>query len=323
MMGDELVARVILREAHDLGGLSEAAMVELTETVRTDLQRHLSSSQDVAFQMLCELQHNLALEMKRDPFLSEEQYTQAWDERIERIRSDCQLILDLDDTTIDAKLLLALTAPAADEVRISQIEALAKLDESFLMQAKYPETTLTWDNPFARPLFRAKETLARALFHNGCYKQARLSCEKLLALDSYDHMHARYTLALTLARLEDEEALEDLRIRFKNLPNPWFYLAHILILYKFDRMAAARRALFGMCNTYPSTGYLILHPYYVEPYLAGRPPAGPGSLSQVAQAVHEAAHILVDCPDFVRWVATQGSVMEDAMAYAKSHGLEW
>ena len=75
--------------------------------------------------------------------------------------------------------------------------------------------------------------------------------------------------------------------------------------------------------------YLKLHRIFervtgiIEAYLPDRPDFAPHGFTEATLAVHEADPLIVDAPDFANWAGARPGVTEQAMAYAKSQGLDW
>ena len=86
---------------------------------------------------------------------------------------------------------------------------------------------------------------------------------------------------------------------------------------------AARRALAGFRSLNEGAAYALLRPTYVETYLPCRPEFVPGSFEEAVLAVHEADSVVVDAPDFVNWASEQPGVLDDAVAFARSNGMDW
>ena len=137
-----------------------------------------------------------------------------------------------------------------------------------------------------------------------------------------DPLGARYTLALAYARLEDEPGFQELDRAWGHRDSAWSALARTLLLFKLDRMPAARRALTGYVSVYESGAFGLASPTLVEPYLPDRPSFEPGSLDEVVFAVHEAEPIIVDTPDFMNWCNSQPGFRESAEAFARRMGYD-
>ena len=145
----------------------------------------------------------------------------------------------------------------------------------------------------------------------------------MAALNPTDELGARHTWAIALARLEDEAAFDELDARFGRQGNAWTHLTRALLLFKLDRMPAARRALRGFASLCRGGAYALLRPTFVEPYLPDRPDAEPGSYAEAMMAVHECDPAIMDTPDFLGWASAQNGFAEQAQRFARENDLDW
>ena len=180
-----------------------------------------------------------------------------------------------------------------------------------------------WDDVFARPRLRLLSAIARARLETARYKAAIATCEKLVELDSLDHLGARYTWAVALARLEDERGLDALDAKFGRTGNAWIHLARTLLMFKLDRMPAARRALRGYASLCEGGAYALLRPTFIDGYLPDRPVFTAGSFEEAALAVHECDAVVMDTPDFIAWATAQDGFAAQAEKFARDHDLDW
>lgn len=180
-----------------------------------------------------------------------------------------------------------------------------------------------WDDVFARPRLRLLSAIARARLETARYKAAIATCEKLVELDSLDHLGARYTWAVALARLEDEKGLDALDAKFGRAGNAWIHLARALLMFKLDRMPAARRALRGYASLCEGGAYALLRPTFIDGYLPDRPAFTAGSFEEAALAVHECDAVVMDTPDFIGWATAQDGFAAQAEKFARDHDLDW
>ena len=180
-----------------------------------------------------------------------------------------------------------------------------------------------WDDVFARPRLRLLSAIARARLETARYKAAIATCEKLVELDSLDHLGARYTWAVALARLEDEKGLDALDAKFGRAGNAWIHLARTLLMFKLDRMPAARRALRGYASLCEGGAYALLRPTFIDGYLPDRPVFTAGSFEEAALAVHECDAVVMDTPDFIAWATAQDGFAAQAEKFARDHDLDW
>lgn len=321
----ELVDRAVRRYDAEHGPLSEGALEELAATVAADPDPYLRHPSDRALALLVEGLKAYEQSRQGDEFLDDEAYLKARAERMERLQWMCLAALADDENCADAKLVQILMT---DQDALEQVAALRALDAELAAAGddapgKAPATGDPWDDVFARPRLRVQGALAIKALDAANVAMALDTARGLMDSMADDGLGMRYTAALALARLEDEEGFDALDARFGRHGNAWSNLARALMLYKLDRMAAARRALAGFTSLNEGAAYALLRPTYVEPYLPYRPDAAPGSYEEAVLAVHEADPIVVDAPDFVNWCAAQPGMTEQAAAFAQANGLDW
>ena len=176
---------------------------------------------------------------------------------------------------------------------------------------------------FARPRMRLLAARARYQLDTARYRPAATSCELAVLNDPADELGCRYTWAIALARLEDEAGFDQLDAKFERQGNAWSHLARTLLMFKLDRMSAARRALRGYASLCKGGAYALLRPAFVETYLPCRPGFAPGSYDEAVLAVHECDPVVMDTPDFLTWAGAQEGFSEQARRFADDHDLDW
>lgn len=325
MAGDwaaERVARLAAKRAAKLGQLSAGAYQELLNSVRENPDAFVDDDEERAFELLVKLEAWLEQGRRDDEFLSDEQYAAVLQDRLARVRSVAQEAQALDPASPDAQLLAILARPA-DEV--DTYLALQELDAQVTAARPVgvaPESS-AWDDVLARPALRVKAALARSAFGAAAFSRSRDACFEVLDLAPEDPLGVRYTAALALGRLEDEQGFDELDARFGRRGNAWSNLARSLMLFKLDRLPASRRALNGYLRLNEGAAYALLRPTYVEPYLPDRPDFDEGSYWEAVLAVHEADPVIVDAPDYIDWCSDQPGVLDQASAFAQANGLDW
>ncbi|WP_051353713.1 hypothetical protein [Atopobium fossor] len=314
---DEFLERVRKTKARELGPLSIAAGVELDDAISKEPERFISTPEDRAFYMFAQLMDSLTPLQDSFEDLDDDVFCQKRKSWLTSIHNSCSKILDVDQHCTDAKTLQIISLDYASEKNFEALEshAVQSLSSKFITDA--------WDNIYARPSLRARAATSRAMLETARYSQAVRACETLISSDPADHVGARYTLSLAYARLELEEKLEALESSYRHRSNAWFALARIILLYKLDRMSAARRALQGFMRAYRPGPFLLMHPVYVELYLLVRPAFEQGSFEEVAMACMEAEPILMDTPDLIIWAQEQDGFVEQAKNFAFDNGFEW
>lgn len=323
---EELILRCAEARREKIGQMSDAAFNELLLTVRENPDAFIERDAEKAFSALGAALRRFDESVRNDDLLDDDQYVEERERRFSALRKACDKALAIDPGCLDARLVRALAAtPGPDEL----LDALCALEEGLDAGGTgdaggKPLGELRWGCVFDRPRLRLRAAIARTCADGARWKAARDAAESLLAVSEKDGdpLGARYTAALAYARLEDEEGLNALDARFSQ-GNTWGNLARCLLLYKLDRMPAARRALRGYASLCDGAAYALLRPIFVEAYLPDRPDYPAGSFEEALCAVHEAEVIIADTPDFVSWCEGQDWFRADAMAFAEKRDLDW
>lgn len=337
---EELTARIALHKRAELettrGSFSDEAYQELYAAVQEDWDTFLFEPSDRALKMVYDAL--LADDMARseEEFMDDAAYDQARKKRYSRLTKACEDALTYDADCLDAKLIIALTASRESHVTRAQLSELVPQDENpFESLVKGEEGEVmgassaapAWNRDLTliekRPYLRVLAALARSCVECACYTQARTLCEQLIKLDPSDELGARYTLAIALARLEDEAAFNALDARFAHAGNAWSHLCRAILMYKLDRIDAARRALKGFASLCRGGAYALLRPIFVETYIPQRPVFETGTFEEAVLAVHECDPFIMDTPDFLGWAATQDNFTAQAKQFARENDLDW
>lgn len=318
----ELTQRVAARYLQEHGPMSEGARQELMGAVAADVDSFVDHPADRAFAMVAQAQAALAKASADDEFLSDDEYMASRARRLERLCAACDEALSIDPDATDAALI-RLLATEADA--LEHVTALRALDGSLGAEAPAEATDPVdaWADVFRHPALRVRAALAVTALDAANVSMALGCARSLLDVMPGDELGMGGTAALALARLEDEEGFNELDARLGRRGSAWTNLARTLLLFKLDRLPAARRALAGFRSLNEGAAYALLRPTYVETYLPCRPEFVPGSFEEAMLAVHEADPVVVDAPDFVNWASEQPGVLDDAVAFARSNGMDW
>ncbi len=320
---DELIRRLAIKRRRQLGSLSTEAFEELELAVRENPSAFVEDAEEEAFALVAQALARLDESRHDDDLLDDEQFMQARAQRLARLEATCAQALSLDENCGDALLLQLLAADHSPDELVGRLLDLdARLEEACGPLAT-GATGDAWADVFSRPHLRVRAALARTCADTARFGMARSICEDLLTLAPFDHLGARLTLALTLARLEDEDGFEWLDVREGRKGNAWFHLSRALLMYKLGRMPAARRALNGYDRLCTGGAYILLQPIFVDTYLPDRPAFEPGSFLEATLAAHEAEPIIVDTPDFTWWASEQPGFYTSAIGYCERNGLDW
>lgn len=336
----EAIERVALKQRVRMGTLSDEAFAELKLAVQKNPTRYMSDNSDYSFFMLADVLATNAVAAEGEEFLDDAAYEKAHTRRLNDLRAGCKQVVDLDETCIDAATILALTEPDASATLEQLLDLKNTYGKDGFLTTAAPEGTAEyrishasdetphdeqdlWSDVFARPRLRLYAACTQAFFNTTRYVPARKLCEHIVELTPEDPLGVRNTWALICARLEDEQDFNHLDALSGRPGNAWFHLARTLLLFKLDRMDAARRALRGYRDLCRGGAYALLRPSYVDTYLPDRPAYTKKSFEESCLAVHEADPILVDTPDFITWCGAQNGFAAEAQRFANEHDLEW
>ena len=247
--------------------------------------------------------------------------------RLPRTRAALRRCLEIDPECYDA---LTLEALVDSETVEDALDALSALEPRALAWGERRTAELDaahddpWDAVYLRPWLRIRAKRADLLIQAACYRSALALCEEMLDYAPADGQGIRHTAALLYARLEDEEGLTALDVRFERAGSCWMHIARTALLYKLGRMDAARRAANGLAELCPGAAFYLAYPSYVPPYLPDRPAYVPGGEQESLFATYEADFLVVDTPELVTWALTLERFSAAAEAYGRSHGeLLW
>ncbi|MEY8437151.1 hypothetical protein AAK967_05345 [Atopobiaceae bacterium 24-176] len=319
---DELTRRVAAHYLEEHGPLSEGAQRELFAAVTANVDSFVSQESDRAFAVVVQAQDALAKASANDEFLSDEEYMTARAQRLDRLRASCDEALAIDPSCTDAALVRLLVTEAD---ALEHVCALRALDDKASpgVPAITTDGADAWADVFTRPALRVRAALAVTALDAANVSMALSCATSLLDVMPNDELGMGGTAALALARLEDEEGFNELDARLGRRGSAWTNLGRALLLFKLDRLSAARRALTGFCSLNEGGAYALLRPTYVETYLPCRPEFAPGSFEEAVLAVHEADPVVVDAPDFINWTSEQPGVLDGAVAFARANGMDW
>ena len=319
----ELILRCARRRDAELGFLSKDAYDVLLEEVVADVEKFVETPRERAMLVLAQGLERWGKGSDDDEFLDDEQFLRVRQERFDRLRDVAGRSLTEDETYLDAALIHAVVTYEDPEALFQSLLDVVGQGRGQHGDASAPAGGDAWDDLELRPLIRAEDALARACADTTRYRMAQSVCEDILAVSPGDAVGTRHTLALVLARLEDEQGFDELDARFGRVGSAWTHLGHMILLYKLGRMGAARRALRTFCRLNEGGAYALLRPTFVDTYMPDRPAAMPGSFEEARLAVHEADPIICDTPDLPRWAQSFDDVAGSAQDFAERMGYDW
>ena len=315
---DELVERCARRRREKIGPLSEDAYAELVLAVREDPASFVDDPTEAALLVLAQALDAYRASCRNDDLLDDAAFEVERRRRMSALRAESERAAQMAERSLDARLL-ALLAQDLDPDPL--LGGLRELEREFGPGAR-PEGD-AWEDVFYRPRLRLRAAVARACLDGARFKMAASASASLVDVAPRDQLGARRTFALALARLEDEKGFDALDARFDRRGDAWSHLARVILLFKLDRMSAARRALRGYEELCEGGAYALLRPTYVEPYLPDRPETVPGSFEESMLAVREAEPIIADVPDFIGWCQGFDWLVASAERFARGRDLDW
>ena len=315
---DELVARCAARRNEKIGPLSEDAYAELVLAVRQSPADFADEPGERALLVFARALDGYRASLTRDDLLDDESFERERTRRLSALAAECERAVSIDPDCLDARLVALLASePDPDPL----LAALLELERAHAKEA-LPEGD-AWEDVFCRPRLRLRAAIARACLDGAHARMARACAGSVIDAAPNDEPGARHTLALACARLEDEAGLNELDARFSHREDAWSHLARVILLFKLDRMNAARRALRGYDELCEGGAYALLRPTLVEPYLPDRPDAPVRSFDECTFAVREAEPIIADTPDLIPWCQDQEWLVASAARFARGRGLDW
>ena len=327
---EELVQRCALKRRAAIGPMSNAAYEELLLAVQSDLKSYASETDELPMYHLAQAVKRYQDSQLNDDSYTDEEFVQA---RITRLQTFLYALKNIREKYGENTDLLRMDALIHESDPESLLQALLAIQNqaekeakrtSNLEDSKTSETIPhdTWADVFARPRLRLQAAIGRTYADTARFKLAATTCEQLLEESPSDAVGARFTLALTYARLEDEAALNRLDDRFNHHSNAWIELARALLLFKLSRISSARRALKSYQMNTEGGAFALLHPTFVDIYIPDRPEVKTGSFNEALLAIHEAEPVIVDVPDFVEWAGNIPEFAAASDAYAAANGFD-
>lgn len=310
----ELKERCAQRESQALGGLSTNAFRELERAIGDNPTSYVKTDDEQAWLLLARALDRVMQERKNDEMLDDAEFEQAHERRMARLANACEQALELDENCLDARTLRAVAHFAGKPEDL--LSVLLDLEEAYKPLSSSETVT-------QRAELRLLDATARACLDTGRIQMAIKRCQTLIEHNPADILGARFTLFLAYARMENEDALDALDAQFGRQGNAWINLARTLLLYKLNRLNAARRALAELDRSCKGAAYALLRPTFVDAYLPDRPTFRAKSFQEALLATHEADPAISDTPDFVNWATEQPGILTSAQSFAQENGLEW
>ena len=316
---DELVTRCAIERREKIGPLSDQAFEELLLAVRARPADFVDSPATQALLELAQALDAYRAGRQEDDLLDDDAFRAARERRLRALAAACDHAASVDEGCTDARLVALL---AREEDPDALLGGLVELERE--ARGPVPEAGGdAWDDVLCRPRLRLRAAIARTCLDGARHRMARTAAASVVAASPRDELGARHTEMLACARLEDEAGLGELDARFAGHESAWSHLARVILLYKLNRLPAARRALRGYDGLCSGGAYALLRPTFVEVYLPDRPEAAPCSFEECLMAVREAEPIVADTPELVAWCQDQEWFVASARAFAERRDLDW
>ena len=327
---EELVQRCALKRRASIGSMSDAAYEELLLAVQSGLKSYASETDELPMYHLAQAVKRYQDSQFNDDSYTDEEFVQARITRLQTFLHALENIREKYGENTDLLRMNALVHASDPESLLQALLAIQNQAEkeakrtTNLEESKIPATITydMWTDVFKRPRLRLQAAIGRTYADTARFKLAAATCEQLLEESPSDAVGARFTLALTYARLEDEAALNRLDDRFNHHSNAWIELARALLLFKLSRISSARRALKSYQMNTEGGAFALLHPTFVDIYIPDRPEVKTGSFNEALLAIHEAEPVIVDVPDFVEWAGNIPEFAAASDAYAAANGFD-
>ena len=149
-----------------------------------------------------------------------------------------------------------------------------------------------------RPYLRWLASIAEGELICGRNRAAVAACEKLIGADPTDMSDARFTLALALAKLEDEAGLDELAQRYRTLcpsrgaNDAWLLIARLALAHRQQKPALARKHLAEILHCYPNGAVALLRQNELPDGEFARLNVQPYSEDELVVALSEAVVLL-------------------------------
>lgn len=315
---EDLVTRCAERRCSELGGLSDQGYEELLLAVRENPASFAESPSEQALLVVARALDSYRASTENDDLLDDAAFEAERTRRLAALREECARACRIDERCLDARLIGLL---AADLEPDPLLEGLLGLEREFAGDDA-PKGD-AWDRVELRPRLRLRAAVARTCLDGARLRMAESAALSVIDAAPSDPLGARGTLMLACARLEDEPGFDAACARSSRQESAWSHLARTLLLYKLDRMSAARRALRGFDELCEGGAYALLRPTFVEVYLPDRPEAAPCSFRECMLATREAEPIIADTPDFIAWCQGNDWLVSSACRFAEKNDLDW
>ena len=154
-----------------------------------------------------------------------------------------------------------------------------------------------------RPYLRWVASMAELALICGRNRQCVDLARKLIQIDPTDISDARFTLALGLAKLEDEPALDELEHAYPSIyagrgaNDAWMLLARISLAFKHHKHVVAREVLSRLLRAYPTGAVALIRQNELPDGEFARLSTQPNSEDELVIALSESVVLLQEGND--------------------------
>ncbi len=265
----------------------------------------------------------------------------ASDEQAESIMSQAHRYLDealsLDETCYDAlRMKAAATCPSfqdyleflqarRDEVYASCLDAASRvLAETG--GAKDERSRLA-EHLALSPYFRWLAMMASKALICGRNREVLYICDDLLDFDPSDTADARLTAALALAKLEDDEGLDELEDRYEQLEqsypknDAWMLLSRLALAHRRRDLTQARQIVSTIIDLYPQAVVTLARQLELPDGVYSRITVSPFSEDELILALSEATVLTQEGRDSFGCGALGSWLREECLSRATKEDL--
>ena len=212
--------------------------------------------------------------------------------------------------SLDPNCFDAIRMRSSSRLRsVSERVAFLREEEPRVREAceKARDEAAAWDEPdreniaaelAMRPYQRWLASIAEQELICGRNRASVAACEKLLEVDPTDTSDARFTLALALAKLEDEAGLDELAQRYRTLcpsrgaNDAWLLIARLALAHRQQKPALARTHLAELLHCYSNGAVALLRQNELPDGEFARLNVQPYSEDELVVALSEAVVLL-------------------------------
>lgn len=263
----------------------------------------------------------------------------ATDEEAETIISHGHRLLEealtLDPSCHDARRMDAASRCPSfesyyDFLREGEAEVRAKCEEAraVALRGDVPELVEIQADLAIQPHLRWQATLAEKALICGRNKETLRICDELLRADPRDIADTRFTASLAYAKLEDEQGLDQLEARCRELSIPrvpqdaWMLISRLSIAQRRRDFARARQLITKIAELYPNAIVTLARQQELPDGVFARLAVIPFSEDELVLAVSEATVLTQEGRDSLGRGTLGSWLLQECLSQATVKQLE-